>query len=64
MEDSTLKVLGSMVCITSIQIIAMIQGINGQALSFSMVALAGLGGYSIKAVVDNIAKRKKTEDKG
>ena len=60
MEDATLKVLGAMVCITSIQIIAMIQRINGQLLSMSMVALAGLGGYSIKTVVDNIAKRKTT----
>lgn len=60
MEDSTLKVLGAMACITSIQIIAMVQGINGQVLSMSMVALAGLGGYSIKTVIDNLAKRKTT----
>lgn len=45
----------AMGCITILEIVALLQGINGAVFGFVIAALAGLGGYEIKVLKD---KRK------
>lgn len=45
----------AMVCIVTLEVIALLQGVNGAVFGFVIAALAGLGGYEIKVLQD---KRK------
>ena len=45
----------AMICITLLEAIALINGIDGALLGLAFAALAGLGGYELKAL---IAKKK------
>ncbi len=47
MQDATLKAIVAMACITTMELYALSQGINGVALTAVIGALAGLGGYAI-----------------
>lgn len=50
MEDSTIstiKVLFAMGCITLLEAVAMMQGIDGSLLGLVVAAIAGLGGYEL-----------------
>jgi len=42
----------SMICITGLESLALIRGINGAMLGLSFAALAGLGGYELKAIIE------------
>jgi len=44
--------LVAMGCITLLEIVALYQGINGAVFGIVIAALAGLGGYEIKALKD------------
>lgn len=37
----------AIICITILQAVALVQGVNGTILSATIAALAGLGGYAI-----------------
>jgi len=39
----------AMVCITLLEVVALLQGINGAVFGIVIAALAGLGGYEIRA---------------
>lgn len=45
----------AMICITTLEVLALIKGVNGAILGLAIAALAGLGGYELKAIID---KRK------
>lgn len=47
MKDGTLKAIAAMVCITGLEISAIVTGLDGSILSLVIAALAGLGGYAI-----------------
>lgn len=47
MKDETIKALVAMGCITVLEAVALLQGINGALLSLGLAALAGLGGYAL-----------------
>jgi hypothetical protein len=49
MEDSTIKALAGMACITILEGIALASGINGVLLASAVAVLAGIAGYEIKA---------------
>lgn len=53
MNDETMKALMAMGCISVLEAVALLQGINGTVYSLVIAALAGLGGYAL-------AKRKET----
>ena len=44
----------AMVCISGLEGIAMFRGIDGATLGLVVAALAGLGGYELKAYVDRL----------
>ena len=50
MEDSTIKAVAGMVCITIIEAVALASGINGILLSLAVAALAGIAGYELKVI--------------
>lgn len=47
MEDSTVKAIFAMACITGLEALALILGIDGAFLAIVVGGLAGLGGYAI-----------------
>lgn len=47
MKDDTIKALAAMGCITILEAVALVNGINGTLLSLGLAALAGLGGYAL-----------------
>lgn len=61
MIDNTLKVVVAMICITALEMVAMVQGFNGLLLTLAIGAVAGLGGYEVKNIKDWLGKRKKNE---
>jgi len=48
----------AMICITGLEVIALMKGIDGALLGIVITALAGLGGYQLKILRD---KRKRGE---
>lgn len=54
MEDSTIKAIAAMFCITVLEAIALLSGINGLMLVSAIGALAGVAGYEIKAIRDRL----------
>lgn len=46
-KDESIKAIVAMGCITALEAVALIQGINGTLLSLGLAALAGLGGYAL-----------------
>lgn len=50
----------AILCITTLEIVAITQGINGALLAGSVAIIAGLGGYSIKRKVEQHDKTKDT----
>ncbi|MAF43778.1 MAG: hypothetical protein CMI54_06390 [Parcubacteria group bacterium] len=50
--------IASIIAITVISIFALQQGFNGVLLSLSLSAVAGLGGYSVKAFTEGKKKKK------
>jgi len=44
--------LVAIICIVTLETIALLHGINGTAMSLSFAAIAGLGGYQVKAIKD------------
>jgi len=42
----------AIVCITALEVVALLQGINGAVFGIVIAALAGLGGYEIKVLRD------------
>lgn len=60
LNDETLRVLLLMIaiiCVTFLEAIALIMGINGTQLLVVMVLIAGIGGYEVRNV---ITKRKES----
>jgi hypothetical protein len=41
-------------CLTIIEIVALLNGIDGVLFSLVIAAISGLGGYQIKALVNNV----------
>ena len=52
MDDETVKVMWIALMIVILECFAMYMKINGTALSLAVAALAGLGGYTLKTVID------------
>lgn len=44
----------AMICIVILEVVALIQGVNGAVFGIVIAALAGLGGYEIKVLKDKI----------
>lgn len=40
----------AMICITSLEVVALLQGTNGAIFGIVIAALAGLGGYQLKVI--------------
>lgn len=40
----------AIIAVATIEIVALLKGINGVALSLSIAALSGLGGYQVKSL--------------
>jgi len=59
MEDQTWKVLVAIVGLVILECVAMFNGINGTVFSVVIAAIAGLGGYSLRPVVDKAVKNLK-----
>lgn len=55
MDDDTIKALFAMGCITLLEGIAMLMGMNGLMLMTALMALGTIAGYEIKSV---LIKRK------
>lgn len=53
MEDSTIKAVAAMFCITILEAIALLNGVNGLMLISAIGALAGVAGYEIKVWRNN-----------
>ena len=45
----------AMICITALEALALVRGVDGAILGLAFAALAGLGGYELKALIE---KRK------
>lgn len=45
-------VIIAILCITALEVVALTQGIDGAIFGVAIAAIAGLGGYEIKAVID------------
>ena len=43
----------AIICITVLEAIALLMGVNGVLFSLAIAALSGLGGYQIKSMVNN-----------
>ena len=48
MEDRTILAIAAIFVIGSIEIVALISGMNGVMLTLTVAAIAGLGGYEIQ----------------
>ncbi len=48
----------AMACITALEAIALLQGVNGIVFSLVIAVLAGLGGYSTKGLINKVKGRK------
>jgi hypothetical protein len=46
-----IKILGVAVCITAVEIVALMKGKNGLLLRLVIVALAGLAGFSLAELI-------------
>lgn len=44
----------AILCITTIEVVAISQGINGALIGIAIAALAGLGGWEAKVIKDKI----------
>jgi len=44
----------AMVCIAGLEVFAMSKGVNGATFGLVIAALAGLGGYQVKAIKDKM----------
>lgn len=47
MDDTTIKTLSAIGCLTVLEALAILNGINGTLFSTIIMVIAGLGGYSI-----------------
>lgn len=45
------NVLAAMICITMIECVAIMQGMNGLMLTIAVAAVAGLGGYELDDIL-------------
>ena len=59
MEDKTIMAMFAVGCITALEAIALMNGINGAFFTMSIGAIAGIMGYEIKAIKDFILKKQK-----
>jgi len=53
------EVIVAMVCITALEIVALLKGIDGALLSTVIAVLAGLAGYKFGKVQEEYPARKK-----
>ena len=44
----------AMLCITALEVAALLKGVDGAVFGFVIAALAGLGGYEIKVLKDKV----------
>lgn len=49
----------AMICIAGLEALALTQGINGAVFGIVVAALAGLGGYELKVLVEKRKENKK-----
>lgn len=49
----------AMLCIVGLEVVAILNNINGAILSLAVAAVAGLGGYEIKVLRDKAKKPEK-----
>lgn len=50
MEDSTIKEMFALGCITVLEIAALASGINGVLFATSLAIIGGIAGYELKAM--------------
>ncbi|GAI63359.1 unnamed protein product [marine sediment metagenome] len=50
--------LAAMLCIVILEVMAVLNHIDGAVLSLAVAAVAGLGGYEIKVLRDKVKKPK------
>jgi len=48
----------SILCITTLETIALLNGINGALFSIAIAAISGLGGYQVKVLREKAKGRK------
>ena len=57
MKDKTIITVTAIGAITAIEVAALLMGLNGILLTVTIAAIAGLGGYEVKAVKDKVMKK-------
>ena len=50
--------IAAMICIAGLEALALVKGVDGATLGLVVAALAGLGGYELKVLLD---KRKESK---
>ncbi|MBA7568150.1 hypothetical protein ES708_09871 [subsurface metagenome] len=48
----------AMICIAGLEALALVKGVDGALLGLAITALAGLGGYELKVLVDKRREKK------
>lgn len=48
----------AMICIVGLEALALVKGIDGAMLGIAFAAIAGLGGYELKALIDKRKEQK------
>jgi len=51
LKDSSVKICLAIVAITVLEVVAMLTGHNGTMLRLALVAVAGLGGFSLASIL-------------
>ena len=52
------EVIVAMVCITVLEVVALLKGIDGSLLSMVVAVLAGLAGYKYREAKENYARKR------
>jgi len=59
MNDGTIKTLVAIVALVVLESVALFNGIDGTLFALVLAAISGLGGYSIRPVVEKKLKKVK-----
>ena len=53
-DKTTLITLTAIVCVTLLEIVALLKGINGKLLATSFLVIGSLGGYHLKDTISKL----------
>ena len=59
MKDKAIVTIVAIVCITVLEALALLKGIDGALFSLSLSVIGGLVGYKFKEVKENYSRRRR-----